>query len=334
MLDKAGELYSRPGGRNVHLSFKGNKKSSKLAALLVASLTTGCLLLFLSSCGNGGGGSNVEGPPRDTTPVVLEITQPGAAVIADERAVLDFSNASEGYICVMSNLDIVVKVLVDTTSGARYQYTINGPGSYITIPLSEGSGTYVVGVYSHVIDDQYSPVFSQTIEVALTDNLKPFLYPSQFVNFAEGDAAVDLSQQLAEGSVTDVDVINKVYKWVCQNIDYDMELATTVASGYLPNNTNTINLGKGICFDYAVLTASMLRAQRIPAKLVIGYAGSAYHAWMEVYSEETGRVLHYTFNGNEWVYEVDPTFDAASGGAIDLSQVIGDGSNYTPMFYY
>jgi len=295
---------------------------------------------MLTSCGSlsnggggGGGGSNVSGPPRDTTPVVLQVSQPGTAVVADDNAVLDYSNASSGYICVMSNLqDVVVKVLVDV-AGAQYQYTINAPGSYITIPLSEGDGVYSVGVWRNVSGDSYAAVFSQDINVTLSDQLSPFLYPSQFVNFATGDASTNLSQQLATGSITDVDAINNIYSWVCKNITYDMEKATTVASGYLPNNTDTINSGSGICFDYAVLTASMLRAQRVPAKLVVGYAGSAYHAWIEVYSTETGTVLSYTFNGNQWV-RMDPTFDAAAGGSADLSAVIGDGTNYQPMFYY
>jgi len=254
-------------------------------------------------------------------------------VYADGSAILDYSNAAQGYISVMSYLPgIVVKVLVDI-GNVQYQYTINDAYDYIVIPLSEGSGYYQVGVWQNIVDDQYSAVFAYDIDVLITDEFTPFLHPSQFVSFAQGDASTALSQELAAGTVTDVDVINNIYHWVCENIEYDVDKATTVASGYLPNNTDTINSGTGICFDYAVLTASMLRAQRVPAKLVIGYAGTAYHAWMEVYSVEQGAVFGYFFNGTEWV-RMDPTFDAAAHGAIDLAHVIGDGTNYQPIFYY
>jgi transglutaminase-like putative cysteine protease len=305
-----------------------------LAALLAALfLLTACSSLQDVIGGGDGGGSHVEGPPRDTTPVVLEATQPGAAIVSDDKATLDFSNAAEGYICAKNNLgDAKIKVLVDVAE-ARYQYTIEPGTPFVTIPLSQGNGSYVVGVWEHVIDNEYSAIFSQTIDVVLSDALRPFLYPSQFVSFSAGDEATALSQQLAEGSVTDVDALNGIYNWVCKNVVYDTQKATTVASGYLPNNSNTINSKQGICFDYAVLTASMLRAQRVPCKLVVGYAGQAYHAWINVYSIETGKVLSYTFNGNEWV-EMDPTFDAAAGGSLDLSAVIGNGTNYQPMFYY
>jgi len=303
-----------------------------LSVLLAVVLSA---LIILSACSRyaEGGTPGAEGPPRDTTPVVLEVSQPGIAVMADDRAVLDFSNANDGYICVMSYLEgIRVKVLVEV-AGAQYQYTIDVPGVFITIPMSEGDGSYLVGVWQNVTGDSYAAVFSQEVYVALDNEFRPFLRPNQFVDFVAGDAATTLSQQLATGSITDVDALNQIYKWVCANIVYDKEKATTVAAGYLPNNTDTINSNKGICFDYAVLTVSMLRAQRIPAKLVIGYAGTAYHAWIEVYSVDTGTVLRYTFNGNEWV-TMDPTFDAAADGAVDLATVIGDGTNYTAMFFY
>lgn len=313
-------------------------KSHRICLVLSILVITASATLALVSCGNtdGGneGGSNIEGPPRDTTPVVLQVTQPGTAVVADDRAVLDYSNASEGYICVLSYLDKRVKVLV-YFNDIEYQYTIDGPGYYITIPLSEGDGQYSVNVYENIIDDRYSAIFSQVLDVAISDEFKPFLYPNQFVDFAAGDEATALSQQLAEGSVTDVDALNNIYQWVCANVDYDMNKAIMVVTtpGYLPNNADTIATETGICFDYAVLTASMLRAQSVPCKLVIGYAGQAYHAWMEVHCVETGRVLSYQFDGTKWM-RMDPTFDAAAGGSADLSAVIGSGTDYFPMYYY
>jgi transglutaminase-like putative cysteine protease len=234
---------------------------------------------------------------------------------------------------VLSKLNATkVKVLVDI-NGAQYQYTITQSDSYITIPLSQGNGTYNVGVWENISGDSYAAVFAQSIDVALSDEFKPFLYPNQFVDFAAGDQSTELSQSLSTGSVTDVDTLNKLYEYVIDNISYDTEKAVTVASGYLPNNSATLDSKKGICFDYAVLTASMLRAQRIPSQLVIGYAGKAYHAWIEVYCIDTGKVLSYSFDGNSW-QRMDPTFDSANKGSINLADYIGDGNSYQPLFYY
>ncbi len=321
--------------------------TARVVALTALAAAFFCACIFLNSCGSlsdslgGGGGSGQSGPPRDSTPVVLQVSQPGTLVASDEqgKAVLDYSNASEGYICALSNLsEIKVKVLVDAPAfeelpATRYQYTITTSGSYIVIPLSAGSGLYTVGVYEHVMGDSYSPMFSQDIDVMLSDEFKPFLYPSQYVDFAAGDEATNLSQELTADAVADVDALNAIYEWVCENITYDTEEATTVASGYLPNNTVTLSKTEGICFDYAVLTVSMLRAQRVPARLVIGYAGTAYHAWIEVHCETEGSVIRYDFNGEKWIL-MDPTFDAATRGTLDLSGTIGSGTDHNPMFYY
>jgi transglutaminase-like putative cysteine protease len=154
------------------------------------------------------------------------------------------------------------------------------------------------------------------------------------VDFKAGSETVQEGEQLATGSITDVDAIAKIYAWVVNNITYDNQKAVTVASGYLPDPDETLDTKTGICFDYAVLTCSMLRSQQIPAKLVIGYAGQAYHAWIQVYSVDTGKVIgQYEFDGNTWV-RMDPTFNAASKGFADLSSVIGNGTDYQPLFYY
>jgi transglutaminase-like putative cysteine protease len=279
-------------------------------------------------------GETNPGVLRSATPHVLEVSTPGEFVIDDERATMDYSNISEGYFCVRSKLGATkIKVLVNIND-SQYQYTIQNTPDFVTIPLSEGNGNYAVGVWENVTDDKYAAVFSCELDVQLSDEFKPYLYPNQFVDFQQGDAAAQLSEKLATGATSDIEAINGIYSWVVENVSYDEEKAVTVASGYLPNNKDTISSQTGICFDYAVLTASMLRAQGIPAKLVIGYAGAAYHAWIEVYGTDTGKIIAgYMFDGQQWV-RMDPTFNAASGGMADLSSTIGDGENYQPLFYY
>jgi len=52
-----------------------------------------------------------------------------------------------------------------------------------------------------------------------------------------------------------------------------------------------------------------------------------------VYSIETGSIGSYRFNGTVWV-RMDPTFDAATKGVIDLSGLIGSGTDYQKVFYH
>lgn len=86
------------------------------------------------------------------------------------------------------------------------------------------------------------------------------------------------------------------------NIQYDFDKAASVQSGYLPDIDETLNTKKGICFDYAALMTAMLRVQRIPTKLVVGYAGELYHAWISVYLDGVGWIDNIIyFDGKDWV---------------------------------
>jgi hypothetical protein len=301
--------------------------------------------------GGGGGGSGVglsaavpvdsdqranPGQPRDNTPYVLIPEQPNAAVAGDwGSAVVDYSNTSQGYICGWSALGgTKVKFLVNAPDGSQYQYTTAQSDYYITIPLSCGDGWYSVGVFQNISGDSYSALFQVDIEVYLSDPNLPFLYPNQYVNFYPGDATVQLSQQLTENATSDVEAVEQIYMYVVQNITYDKAKAESVAPGYLPTNDNTLASKSGICFDYASLMASMVRAQRLPCKLEIGWCGQAYHAWLEVYTTDSGVIRKkIDFPGYEWRL-MDPTFDSTNKGRGDLSKIVGDGTNYQPLFYY
>ena len=77
----------------------------------------------------------------------------------------------------------------------------------------------------------------------------------------------------------------------------------------------------------------MLRSQNIPTRLEVGYAGSAYHAWISTYITDVGWVNGIIqFDGVSWSL-MDPTF-AANSSEEELRSFIGDGSNYTLKYRY
>ena len=81
--------------------------------------------------------------------------------------------------------------------------------------------------------------------------------------------------------------------------------------------------GKGICFDYAALMTSMLRSQRIPTKLEVGYAGETYHAWISTYVDDKGWVDDIIkFDGKDWQL-MDPTL-AASNDKESVKKYVND----------
>ena len=90
---------------------------------------------------------------------------------------------------------------------------------------------------------------------------------------------------------------------------------------------------KGICLDYAALMTAMLRSQRIPTRMEVGYAGTAYHAWISTYITDIGWVNGMIqFDGKDWSL-MDPTF-ASTTSEKELKSFLNDSSNYRLKYIY
>ena len=128
--------------------------------------------------------------------------------------------------------------------------------------------------------------------------------------------------------------VGAVYNYVIKNTTYDRAKAASVTSGYLPNLDQVLESKQGICFDYAALMTGMLRSQGVPCKLVIGYAGTAYHAWISVWAEGIGWVENAVyFDGTTW-QRMDPTFASTGGQSEQIMAYIGNGQNYSAKYLY
>ena len=84
------------------------------------------------------------------------------------------------------------------------------------------------------------------------------------VNYTADSACVAKAAELAQMAGDDAGVAAQVFAYVTQNITYDSAKAASVEDGYLPDPDATLAAGTGICYDYAALTAAMLRSQGIP----------------------------------------------------------------------
>ena len=201
-------------------------------------------------------------------------------------------------------------------------------------PLSDGDGSYKITVYENVSGTKYAVVLSVTESVALTDEFAPFLRPNQYVDYHAGSETVAFAAELTDGISDPLKKVEAVYDYVVKNLTYDKQKAATVKSGYLPVLDDVLKEKKGICFDYASLMTGMLRSQGVPCKLVVGYAGSAYHAWINVWTEESGWVDGVVFfDGQAW-QRMDPTFASSGKQSAAIMKYIGDGSHYTAKYLY
>ena len=271
-----------------------------------------------------------------TLSTVLNPVASGAAVAQNTSAVLDYSNAKDGYVMAkwLAGGSPKLKVLVKGPSGTTYQYNLRTDGQYDTFPLSDGKGNYSVGVYQNTSGTKYATILTANVNAQLTDEFAPFLRPNQYVNFNENSKAVAKAAELCQGASDNLDKVSRVYNYVISSLTYDKQKAQTVQSGYLPDVDAVMASGKGICFDYAALMATMLRSQNVPVKLVVGYTGGAYHAWISVYSEKDGWIEGKVyFDGKEWKL-MDPTFASSANSSDNIMQYIGNGANYSAKYLY
>ena len=301
-----------------------------------------CMSLVFCSCGaenkqSGGNSATKQSESsqdtkgsRDNTPVVLTGQADGTVTYGSEGVTIDASHISEGYIMV-SYTGTNEKVKLQITGPDEVVYTYNLHGDYETFPLTAGSGSYTVGVFENIEGTSYSTLFTQTIDVKLDDEFGPYLYANQYVNFNGDSKVVEKAEELSKPCNDDLEVIEQVYNYMISNFTYDYDKAESVQSGYLPDVDEVFEAQTGICFDYAAVMAAMLRSQRIPTRLEVGYAGDIYHAWISTYIEEQGWINGIIqFDGKNWEL-MDPTFASTSSKPEDF---ITNTDEYITKFVY
>ncbi len=297
---------------------------SRLAAL--------CALPLLLVCGCTG--ALADGGARSNEPVIYAPQAPGNYVLGAAPLTVDVSNAGQGYVMALYS-GSAAKAVVQLTGpdGITYKYFLPPSQTPVPLPLTSGSGLYLVDGYENIEGTSYAVLFKDSVETTLDSEFLPYLYPNQYVLFDENTEAVDVAAQTAEGAVSDLDAVERIYHYVIDNVTYDDEKAATVKSGYLPTVDDTLHTGTGICFDYAALTTAMLRSQNIPTRLEIGYSGQVYHSWISVYTPETGWIDKLIEFSGDWT-RMDPTFASNGKSSKSILKYIGDGSNYSLQYLH
>lgn len=258
----------------------------------------------------------------------------GTSVFSEEKAEIDYGNASDGYISVVyKGLSAQAKLRIANGS-VQYDHDISADGTRDFIPLM-GSGSYSVKVYEQISGKNFAPILSGEFEASIKNENDTYLYPNKYVNYGKNSECVKKAAEVCAGKSGDVEEIAAIFEYISGNISYDKQLAATVQSGYVPNPDKTLAAEKGICFDYASLFAAMCRSRSIPARLVIGYAEpNIYHAWNEVYTDETGWITPELFLKKKGYNIADATFYSSNSDKKKIADYISDDGNYSAVYRY
>lgn len=224
-------------------------------------------------------------------------TATGTVVYGENGITIDASNTSEGYLMIRhtdSQKRLKVRIIKEDRT---YTYDLNTQGDYEVYPLQMGNGNYQIRIMENVGGTSYALIYQTSIEVIMEDEKRVYQYPNQYAWFTLSYKSVLKSWELCIDLETVEEKVEAIYDFVTQHVDYDYEKARTVERGYLPNPDETLDTGKGICFDYSVLMAAMIRTQDIPVKVVIGNVvpEDILHAWNQVYLNGKWELLDATF---------------------------------------
>ena len=311
-----------------------------MAAVLGLALLTACGSAAQTTAAAPAAQSSADEPSATAEP-----TPPAQTYQAPELALSDFhqesaigtaavgidvSCADLGYVAVSASSESRLKFQVEC-GGTKYNYDLPGDGTPTSFPLQMGDGTYSFRVLENTSGTKYVAIYETSIIVALQDEFQPYLRPSEMVSYDADSACVAKAAELAQMAGDDAGVAAQIFAYVTEHITYDSAKAASVEDGYLPDPDATLAAGSGICYDYAALTAAMLRSQGIPTKLITGYVepGEIYHAWNMIWLENSGWItVSFEAPAHSW-QRIDTTF--AAGAGADFT---GDGTSYTERYTY
>jgi len=171
--------------------------------------------------------------------------------------------------------------------------------------LNQGEGKYYIYIMVNEEGRNYS--FGPKLSIVNTRRLEKFLYPEKHIE-SDDEEIIKLAKELTHSTKGDLEKARSIYNWVKDNIKYDYEKYKKHQINNYDNDygaLNTLRDLKGVCYDYATLTAALGRASGLKTKVVAGLGKlggfEGYHAWNEIYISEE----------DKWV-KLDTTFAAVS----------------------
>lgn len=146
----------------------------------------------------------------------------------------------------------------------------------------------MIEVYKSLNGTDFFRSTSLSFYAAITNPLRPWLYPNIHADYGPQSRCVALATELCRGK--EGDELAALLGWIAENIAYDDELAEELrkADWWAARPDEVLAAGKTVCFGSASLFAAMCRSQAIPCKIVVGRAAHAagLHAWNEIFLAE------------------------------------------------
>ena len=230
----------------------------------------------------------------------ITLSQIGYLPVYGARMLVSSQKKADGIVIVdvKSESDKKLRIGVQSNDGEKvYYFTYSKDDGAVAIPLMFGNGSYNICLYEEADGNIYDLRGEQDIDLQLEDYDTVYLSSSVMVPWSDADATIAKVEELISAKKGDFEKFRAIYRYVTENIKYD--ITKTVEVGYRSSPDITLSDGSGVCLDIAVLLAAMLRSAGIKCRLVYGHVidVEGLHSWNEVLIR------------GKWVV-VDPTRDS------------------------
>ena len=121
--------------------------------------------------------------PSQTEEQVLWPSYEQADVLSDGNlALVDFTHKDDGYICARLLQEVTGIKLQIQKDDKKYNYDLKTT-DFTTFPVNMENGTYTIKILQQIEGTRYAICASTSMEVNLTNDLAPYLYPNQIVDY-------------------------------------------------------------------------------------------------------------------------------------------------------
>lgn len=192
---------------------------------------------------------------------------------------------------------------------------VSGATAYVHVPFNDSVQRITQHTTQYVYSDEIGEYFkaaqpttySAIIEVNVSkisitkDAVIPLNISNKYTAPTEkiqsNDAEIKTKAlEITFNAKTELEAVAGIVKWVYENIEYIESNETEVLSA-----KQVLEKKQGMCGDFSMLTAALLRSIGIPTKYVKGeiFTGTKFtpHAWLEVYVPESGWIPIDPTNG-------------------------------------
>ena len=164
--------------------------------------------------------------------ILLSKSYVANAIIKDEFHYIDLTQLERGVIKARTNTKVKSKLVIEKDNK---RYTYNLYDDFQSFPLQLGNGDYKISIFENIHETKYRQKYMETITLDIDNNNLIFLNSIQNINWEDNSDYISKAKELVKGITDNKLKVEKIYKYIVNNYDYDFNKLNNLKYDYLPD---------------------------------------------------------------------------------------------------